>query len=137
MGTSADWEPFRREIATLFRGAGFLTLSAKVLSDEVYDYEVEDALCVILLQRRIPYFPLPAGAYTEIEQCAESFGITHTQALKNKLIKRFAASLPEEVSLFHIHKFEQSDLGYDFVIVVQMEAFNCILEEHFTLTRND
>lgn len=137
MGISADWEPFRQEIAVLFTGAGFLTLAEKVLSGDVFDYEVEDALRVILLQRRIPYFPLPAGAYTEIEQCMESFGINHEGAMKNPSIANFASSLPEGVELFHIHEFKQRDLGYDYVIVVQLNMYNCILEEHFSLTRND
>lgn len=137
MGASANWERFRQEIAILLKGAGFLTLAAKVKSGEVFDHEVEDALRVILLQRRIPYLPLPAGAYSEIEHCANSFGVPHEQALKNKMIQEFAATLPTEAVMCHIHEFDESDLGHGYVIVVQMSAYNCILEEHFTLTRND
>ncbi len=137
MGLNANWEQFRHEIATLFKGAGFLTLASKVLSGEVFDYEVEDGLRVVLLQRRSPYLPLPAGAYSEIEYCANSFGIKHGQALKNKLIRDFASVLPEGVAMFHVHEFDQDDLEHGHVIVVQLDAYDFILEEHFTLTRND
>lgn len=137
MGIEAHWEPHAGELTELFKRAGFLSLAKAVATGKVEDYQIETALRVVLLHRRIPYFPLSMSAQSDVERYMNSFGIDHKSALKRKEIAEFNAALPPDVVMFHVHPDSAENVfGPGWVVVVQSEAFGFILEEFFTLTRS-
>lgn len=136
MGIDANWEPHASELTELLKRAGFLSLAKDVASGKAEDYQIASALRVVLLHRRIPYFPLSMSAQSDFERYMNSFGIDHKIALKRKDVAEFNAALPPDVTMFHVHADpEESDFGPGWVVVVQASAFGFILEEFFTLTR--
>lgn len=140
MGVQADWAPYQNDIAELLTRAGFASLARRTAVGDVMDYELEAALRVVLLQRRIPYIPLSMSGQSEPEQYLDSFGIDHAEALAYPAIAKFQASLPVDVVMFHVHPDsagEETEFGPGWVVVVQADRYGFILEEHFTLTRLD
>lgn len=130
------WEQHASELVELFKRAGFLSLARAVAAGKAKDYQIEAALRVVLLHRRIPYFPLSMSAQSDFERYMDSFGIDHQVALRRKEVAEFNAALPPDVMMFHVHAdTAENDFGPGWVVVVQSEAFGFILEEFFTLTR--
>lgn len=128
------------EVTSLLSGAGFEALAGKVASLSAREHEIEAALRVILLHRKIPYVPLSMSAQAEYERYQNSFGISHVEALKNPEVARFQESLPNGVQMFHIHPMEEQfdgEFGPGWVIVVQAYLYGLFLEEHYTLIRTD
>jgi hypothetical protein len=127
-------------IRAFLKSSGFSELAKKVGVGVAMDFEIESALRVILLHRRIPYIPLSMSANADYERYMSSFGVSHEMALRNPEVARFHQSLPEGVGMVHIHEALEEvepELGPGYVIVVQAHRFDFIIEEHYTLIRAD
>lgn len=136
MGIEAHWEPHTSELTELLQRAGFLSLAKAVASGRAEDYQIASALRVVLLHRRIPYFPLSMSAPADFERYMNSFGVDHKVALKRKDVAEFKAALPVDVVMLQVHPNEEDNaFGPGWVVVVQTQLFEFIIEEFFTLTR--